>query len=102
MAASCTVVIVFPSSGTLILRLRASEPLLCQKGTVSRETAVSLNDVGERPMDRAESLSEEKLRRDRPTGLLDCCEGHSWYFALPVAAVAVLEWVWMEEGSAQN
>lgn len=79
---------VLPSSGTLTFRLRASEPLLCQKGTVSLVTAVSLIEVDERPIERADSLSEEKLRRDNPTGLLDWCEGQSWY-----REVLELEWV---------
>lgn len=79
MAVSCTVVIVLPSSGTLTFRLLESEPLRCQKGTVSDWTAVSLNEVEERPTERAESLSEDSLGRASPTGLFDVCEGQSWY-----------------------
>src|SRR5690349_19241273 len=42
MAISCTVVMVFPSSGTLTLRLLANELVRCQNGTLSGRTAVSL------------------------------------------------------------
>jgi hypothetical protein len=79
IAVSCTVVMVLPSSGTLIFLLLESEPLLCQKGTVSDWTAVSLIEVDERPADSAESLSEDSQGLVNPTGLLDSCEGQSWY-----------------------
>ena len=75
---------VLPSSGTLTFRRRASEPLRCQKGTVSWVTTVSLSEVGERPMDNADSLSDEKVGRDWPRGLLNEAEGQNWY--LEVAA----------------
>ena len=78
MAISWTVVIVLLSSGTLTFRLLESEPLRCQKGTLSGWAAVSLNEVEERTTARAESLSEEWLGRMRPTGLLDICDGQSW------------------------
>jgi hypothetical protein len=79
MAISWTVVIVEPppSSGTLTFRRLDSEPLRCQKGTVSGGTAVSLREVGERPMDRAESFSEEPVGLTRATGLFDEDEGQS-------------------------
>lgn len=83
MAVSWTVVIVLPSSGTLTFRLLESEPLRCQKGTDSCWTTVSLNEVGERPIDRAVSLSEGEFVRVNPTGLLDGCEGQSWYLDAP-------------------
>jgi hypothetical protein len=81
MADSCTVVIVLPSSGTLTLRLLDKEPLRCQKGRLSAGTAVSLSEVGERPIDKADSLSEDWLGRSSPTGLLETDEGtgHNWY-----------------------
>jgi hypothetical protein len=80
MAISCTVVMVLLSSGTLTFRLRESEPLRCQKGTLSGWAALSLIDVEERVTARAESLSEEWLGRTSPTGLFDIADGQSWYF----------------------
>lgn len=74
---SWTVVMVVPSSGTLTFRLRASELLRCQKGTVSWVTTVSLREVGDRPMDKADSLSEEKMARDWVTGLLEEADGQN-------------------------
>lgn len=61
MATSWTVVMVLPSSGTLTFRRLDSEPLRCQKGRDSGGKAVSLREVGERPMDRAVSLSEDRF-----------------------------------------
>lgn len=59
MGISWTVVMVFPSSGTLTLRLLDKEPVRCQKGReLSGGRAVSLREVGERPAERAASLSE--------------------------------------------
>jgi hypothetical protein len=83
MAISCTVVIVPPSSGTLTFRRLDSEPLRCQKGTLSAGTAVSLSEVGERPIDRADSLSEDNVGLTSPTGLLDDGTGHNWYLDEP-------------------
>lgn len=63
-----------PSSGTLIFRRLDSEPLRCQKGTDSSGTAVSLSEVGERPMDSAVSLSEDRfvlVDIEDGTGVLD-------------------------------
>jgi hypothetical protein len=77
IAASCTVVMVFPSSGTLTLRRRANPLLRCQNGTLSGSTAVSLKEVEERPTERAASLSEEEAFLSCPTGLLEA--GQSWY-----------------------
>jgi hypothetical protein len=75
---------VFPSSGTLTLRRRANALVRCQNGTLSGKTAVSLNEVEERPTERAAILSEEGLFLDSPTGLLDDeddeeDDGQSWY-----------------------
>ena len=67
---------MLPSSGTLIFRRLASEPLRCQNGTDSDGTAVSLSEVGERPIDRALSLSEDRVGRG-PTGLLVEGTGHN-------------------------
>jgi hypothetical protein len=77
IAASCTVVMVLPSSGTLTLRRRANPLLRCQNGTLSGSTAVSLKEVEERPTDRAASLSEVEVFLGCPTGLLEA--GQSWY-----------------------
>jgi hypothetical protein len=62
---------VLPSSGTLTLRLLANEPVRCQNGTVSGNTAVSLSEVEERPTARAASLSKDELSFVPPTGLRD-------------------------------
>lgn len=66
---------MFPSSGTLTLRRLANEPVRCQNGTLSGNTAVSLSEVEERPTERAASLSKDEFDFDIPTGLLDA--GHS-------------------------
>jgi hypothetical protein len=82
MAVSWTVAMVPfvpPSSGTLILRRLASELPRCQNGTASGLAAVSLSEVGERPIERAVSLSEDSVGRTRPIGLLDADDGQSWY-----------------------
>lgn len=52
---------VLPSSGTLTFRRLANALVRCQNGTLSGSTAVSLNEVEERPTDRAESLSNDEL-----------------------------------------
>ena len=87
MAISWTVVIVPPSSGTLTFRRLDSEPLRCQNGTLSGGMAVSLREVGERPIDSADSLSEDKLGDKLglvgPTGLFDDGNGNSWYLEAP-------------------
>ena len=70
MANSWTVVMVFPSSGTLTFLLLDSEPVRCQKGRVSGRTAVSLREVDDRPTESAASFSNEELDFDCPTGLL--------------------------------
>lgn len=62
---------MFPSSGTLTLRLLANEPVRCQNGTLSGRTAVSLSEVEDRPAERAASLSKDELNFAMPTGLLD-------------------------------
>jgi hypothetical protein len=62
---------VFPSSGTLTLRRRASEPVRCQNGTLSGRTAVSLREVEERATERAAILSKDGLDFWCPRGLLD-------------------------------
>lgn len=77
MAISWTVVMVPPSSGTLTFRRLDSEPLRCQKGTLSGGTAVSLSEVGDLPIDKADSFSEEVAGFTRPTGLFDADVGHS-------------------------
>lgn len=69
MAISWTVVMVFPSSGTLTFLRLDNEPARCQNGTLSGKTAVSLREVEERPTARAASLSEEVFVFDSPTGL---------------------------------
>lgn len=76
MDISCTVVMVFPSSGTLTLRRLANALVRCQKGTLSGRTAVSLSEVDERPTERAAILSAEAVFLGTPTGLLDA--GQSW------------------------
>lgn len=74
------VLFVPPSSGTLIFRRLASELPRCQNGTESGLAAVSLSEVGERPIERAVSLSADNVGRIRPTGLLDAADdGQSWY-----------------------
>lgn len=80
MAISWTVVIVLPNSGTLTFRRLDSEPLRCQNGRFSRGTAVSLSEVGDRPIDRADNLSSDADEADgliMPTGLLDGGTGHN-------------------------
>lgn len=85
MAVSWTVVMVLPSSGTLTFRRLDSEPLRCQNGTLSEGTEVSLKEVGDRPIDRADNFSAEA------TGLMDAVwfldgdddDGQSWYFDTP-------------------
>jgi hypothetical protein len=52
---------VFPSSGTLTLRRLANALVRCQNGTLSGNTAVSLNEVEERPTERAAVLSKDEL-----------------------------------------
>lgn len=64
-------VIVLPNSGTLIFLRLDNEPPLCQNGMFSGLTAVSLKDVGERPMDSAIDLSDNINGLARPTGLLE-------------------------------
>jgi hypothetical protein len=61
------------------LRRLDKEPLRCQNGKLSGggETAVSLSDVGERPMDRADNFSKEALGLINAGGLLIVGEGHS-------------------------
>jgi hypothetical protein len=77
IAISCTVVmVVLPSSGTLTLRRLANALVRCQNGTLSGRTAVSLNEVEERPTERAAILSKEVLFFCSPTGLLEA--GQSW------------------------
>jgi hypothetical protein len=80
IAISCTVVMVFPSSGTLTFLLLDKEPVRCQKGTLSGTTAVSLSEVEERPTARAASFSVEAdvSFNPTPTGLF--AAGQSWYF----------------------
>lgn len=74
---------MLPSSGTLIFRLLDRELLRCQKGTGSGKTAVSLSEVEERPIDRANCLSDDAVEVKggllSPTGLglLVGGEGHS-------------------------
>lgn len=70
-AISWTVVMVLPSSGTLIFRLLDNELARCQNGRLSDGTAVSLREVDDRPTERAASLSEEVFGLDWPTGLFD-------------------------------
>jgi len=84
MAVSWTVVIVLPSSGTLTFRRLDSEPLRCQKGTLSGGTEVSLREVGDRPIDRADSFSAEATGLIIASGALDGdVDGQSWYFDTP-------------------
>jgi hypothetical protein len=84
-AISWTVVIVLPSSGTLTLRRLDSDPLRCQKGMLSGGTEVSLSEVGDRPIDRADSFSADATGLIRAGGLLedDRGDGQSWYFDAP-------------------
>jgi hypothetical protein len=84
MVPSWTVVIVLPSSGTLTFLRLDNDPLRCQNGTVSWGMAVSLREVGERPMDNAVSLSEVKAKLGiSPTGLFEDGTGHNWYLEVP-------------------
>ena len=75
MHISCTVVIVAVSSVMLTFLLLDNEPVRCQKGVLSDNTAVSLREVADRPADRAAILSE-----GFPMGLL--AEGQSWYLGV--------------------
>ena len=77
IAISWTVVIVLPSSGTLTFIRLDKEPVHCQNSILSGNTAVSLSEVGDRPTDRAASLSVDELNFVVPSGLLD--DGRSWY-----------------------
>ncbi len=78
MGISCTVAMVFPSSGTLIFRLLARLVPRCQNGALSGRMAVSLSEVEDRATERAASFSDEVLGLEYPTGLF--LAGQSWYF----------------------
>ena len=58
--------------------------LVLRRGEQAAVAAFSYRVRSPQELDKAESFSEEKLERDIPTGLLDCCEGQSWYFEAPV------------------
>lgn len=70
---------VLESSGTLTFLRLDKEPPLCQNGTTSFATAVSLSEVVERPADKAMDLSEASIGCARINGLVGLLvvEGHS-------------------------